>query len=229
MKKGMLAALLCLILLSGCGGKPEPIPLEELPQDYSLEQAKADGCLVTEDGTVTSGRESWEDFLEAVAAGKAASVRLCGYFTLDSLGVSSRYDPEYYASIKNDYPKMSLEDLSYDGEGFTSVFYQEGERCEWNYSLLRRFEQEVQSGLLPYDTCISYILTLLVENGWTWVTAVSTMLFCLIHWPCSTTCMTIRKETGSWKWTALSVLIPTGIGLLVCFLFTSAVRLLGLG
>nr|WP_325229261.1 hypothetical protein [uncultured Oscillibacter sp.] len=159
MKKGMLAALLCLILLSGCGGKPEPIPLEELPQDYSLEQAKADGCLVTEDGTITSGRESWEDFLEAVAAGKAASVRLCGYFTLDSLGVSSWYDPEYTASIKNDYPKMSFEDLSYDGEGFTSVFYQEGERCEWNYSLLRRFEEEAQSDLLPYDSCISYILT----------------------------------------------------------------------
>ena len=50
MKKGMFAALLCLILLSGCGGKPEPIPLEELPQDYSLERAKDDGCLVTEDG-----------------------------------------------------------------------------------------------------------------------------------------------------------------------------------
>ena len=159
MKKGMLAALLCLILLSGCGGKPEPIPLEELPQDYSLERAKADGCLVTEDGTVTSGRESWEDFLEAVDDGKAASVRLCSSFTLDSLGVSSWYDPDYYASIKNDYPKMSFEDLSYDGESFTSVFYQEGERCEWNYSLLRRFEEEVQSDLLPYDSCISYILT----------------------------------------------------------------------
>lgn len=52
MKKGMLAALLCLILLSGCGGKPEPIPLEELPQDYSLERAKDDGCLITEDGAV---------------------------------------------------------------------------------------------------------------------------------------------------------------------------------
>lgn len=159
MKKGMLAALLCLILLSGCGGKPEPLPLEELPQDYSLEQAKADGCLVTEDGTLTSGRESWEDFLEAVDAGKAASVRLCGYFTLGSLGVSSWYDPDYTASIKNAYPKISLEDLSYDREGFTAVSYQEGKRYEWNYSLLRRFEEEVQSDLLPYDSCISYILT----------------------------------------------------------------------
>ena len=159
MKNRMLAALLCLILLSSCGGTPEPVPLEELPEDYSLEQAKADGCLVTEDGTITSGRESWEDFLEAVDAGKSASVRLCSSFTLDSLGVSSWYDPDYYASIKDDYPDMSLEDLSYDGEGFTSVFYQEGKRCEQNYSLLRGFEEEAQSNLLPYDTCISYILT----------------------------------------------------------------------
>ena len=159
MKNRMLAALLCLILLSSCGGTPEPVPLEELPEDYSLEQAKADGCLVTEDGSITSGRESWEDFLEAVDAGKSASVRLCSSFTLDSLGVSSWYDPDYYASIKDDYPNMSLEDLSYDGEEFTSVFYQEGKRCEQNYSLLRRFEEEAQSNLLPYDPCLSYILT----------------------------------------------------------------------
>jgi len=68
--------------------------------------------------------------------------------------------------------------------------------------------------------------TLLVSNGWTWATAVSTLLFCLIHWPCSTTCLTIKKETGSLKWTALSVFIPTAIGITVCFLFTSAVHIL---
>lgn len=38
---------------------------------------------------------------------------------------------------------------------------------------------------------------LLVANGWTWLTAVCTMLFSLLHWPCSTTCLTIHKETGS--------------------------------
>lgn len=81
--------------------------------------------------------------------------------------------------------------------------------------------------LVGYESLAS-LKTLLVEQGWTWVTAVSTMLFCLIHFPCSTTCLTIRKESGSWKWTAVSMLLPTGIGLLVCFLFTSVVRLLGL-
>jgi ferrous iron transport protein B len=75
---------------------------------------------------------------------------------------------------------------------------------------------------------LTELKTLLVANGWTWTTAVSTMLFCLVHWPCSTTCLTIRKETGSAKWTALAVLLPTGIGLLVCFLFAGVVRLVGL-
>ena len=60
---------------------------------------------------------------------------------------------------------------------------------------------------------------LLVQNGWTWITAISTMLFSLMHWPCSTTLMTIKKETGSWKSSIVSFVVPTLIGLLVCFLF----------
>lgn len=69
---------------------------------------------------------------------------------------------------------------------------------------------------------------LLISNGWTWLTAVCVMLFSLMHWPCSTTCLTIRKETQSWKWTAVSFLVPTVMGVIICFVFTSVVRLLGL-
>jgi len=69
---------------------------------------------------------------------------------------------------------------------------------------------------------------LLVGNGWTWMTAVCTMLFSLMHWPCSTTCLTIRKETQSWKWTAVSFAVPTVAGMVICFLFAGTVRLLGL-
>ena len=68
---------------------------------------------------------------------------------------------------------------------------------------------------------------LLVQNGWTWLTAVCTMLFSLMHWPCSTTCLTIHKETQSLKWTVVSFLVPTLIGMTICFLLTTAVRLLG--
>ncbi len=57
----------------------------------------------------------------------------------------------------------------------------------------------------------------LTENGWTWVTAACTMIFSLFHWPCSTTMLTIKKEIGSLKWTILAAILPTWIGLLLCF------------
>ena len=69
---------------------------------------------------------------------------------------------------------------------------------------------------------------LLVANGWTWLTALCTVLFSLFHWPCSTTCLTIARETRSVKWTLLSVAIPAGLGVGLCFLTASAARLLGL-
>ena len=59
---------------------------------------------------------------------------------------------------------------------------------------------------------------LFIENGWTWVTAVCTMMFFLMHWPCATTLLTIKKETGSIKWTLMAVLIPTVFGFIVCSL-----------
>lgn len=65
---------------------------------------------------------------------------------------------------------------------------------------------------------------LLVDNGWTWITAISTMLFSLVHFPCATTLLTIKKETGSWKWTALSFLLPTISGILLCTIFANLAR-----
>lgn len=59
---------------------------------------------------------------------------------------------------------------------------------------------------------------LLVSNGWTFVTALCFMLFSLFHFPCSTTLLTIKKETGSLKWTIFSFLLPTLVGILICFL-----------
>ncbi|MEW5783959.1 MAG: ferrous iron transport protein B [Bacillota bacterium] len=69
---------------------------------------------------------------------------------------------------------------------------------------------------------------LLVHNGWNWLTAVCTMLFAMNHFPCGTTLLTIRKETGSLKWTLVSFLVPTAAGVLICFCVAQAVRLLGL-
>lgn len=69
---------------------------------------------------------------------------------------------------------------------------------------------------------------LLVANGWTWLTAVNVMLFCLMHFPCATTLLTIKKETKSLKWTFISFLVPTFAGVSICFIITQVVRLLGL-
>ena len=59
---------------------------------------------------------------------------------------------------------------------------------------------------------------LLRTQGWTAWTAGAVMLFCLFHWPCSTTLLTIRKETGRWRWAALAALLPTACGLACCLL-----------
>ena len=66
----------------------------------------------------------------------------------------------------------------------------------------------------------------LEAGDWTVLTAVSVMLFSLIHNPCSTTIYTIWKETASLKWTAVASLLPLLLGLIVCFLVTQIWRVI---
>lgn len=61
--------------------------------------------------------------------------------------------------------------------------------------------------ILELDS-LDQLRQLLVTNGWTWLTAVCMLLFSLMHFPCGTTCWTIKKETQSWKWTALAFILP---------------------
>lgn len=67
--------------------------------------------------------------------------------------------------------------------------------------------------------------TLLRDGGWTLLTAVSLMLFSLLHNPCSTTIYTIYRETRSTKWTAVATFMPLAMGAVVCFLVTQVWRL----
>ena len=62
-------------------------------------------------------------------------------------------------------------------------------------------------------------------NGWTWITAVCVIIFSLFHWPCSTTLMTVKKETGSIKWTLVAALLPTAVGVLLCIIFATLARM----
>jgi ferrous iron transport protein B len=81
--------------------------------------------------------------------------------------------------------------------------------------------------LTDFDS-LAQLRALFVSHGWTWLTAVCVMLFSLMHWPCGTTCLTIRKETQSFKWTLVAFAVPTAAGVAACMLVSAAARLLGL-
>ena len=61
---------------------------------------------------------------------------------------------------------------------------------------------------------------ILIQNGWTLLTAINVMIFTLLHFPCTTTLLTIKKESGSWKWVGLAFLLPTVCGIVLCMVTT---------
>ncbi len=72
------------------------------------------------------------------------------------------------------------------------------------------------SGNLTDISDLAALKALLTDNGWTITTAINMLIFTLFHFPCSTTCITIYKETKSLKWTIVSILLPTIIGITIC-------------
>ena len=68
---------------------------------------------------------------------------------------------------------------------------------------------------------------ILLHSGWTTETALCMMALCLLHFPCGTTCLTIRRETGGYRWTLLAMVLPTAVGIAVCMLIHGAFGLLG--
>ena len=76
------------------------------------------------------------------------------------------------------------------------------------------------SGTLVDLESTATIGQILVQNGWNILTAINVMLFTLLHFPCTTTLMTIKKETGSWKWATLGFLLPTICGIAICIVTT---------
>jgi len=79
-------------------------------------------------------------------------------------------------------------------------------------------------GELP---ALSQLYDILMSNGWTLNTAICTIVFSLFHWPCSTTVLTVKKETGSFLWALFSAVYPTVIGIILCMIITFAFKILG--
>lgn len=80
--------------------------------------------------------------------------------------------------------------------------------------------------MMEYEN-LAELGALLTSNGWNLLTAICVMLFSLMHFPCGTTLWTIKKETGSLRWTALSFILPTAMGIIACFTVTCVFRLFG--
>lgn len=78
----------------------------------------------------------------------------------------------------------------------------------------------LSEGSLSRKLSASAMSGILLVNGWTGKTAVCVIVFTLMHWPCSTTLLSIKKETGSWKWTALAAVLPTICGALLCMIIS---------
>jgi ferrous iron transport protein B len=87
----------------------------------------------------------------------------------------------------------------------------------------------LSQGTMCQPASLGAVHSVLFSHGWTWLTALSAMLFSVLHFPCGTTVYTVYKETGSKKWALLSIVIPLVFACIVLVFLQLAVRLTGLG
>ena len=138
-------------------------PLEELENTYTLQQAKLDGCVVMENGDVTSGQVTWTAFLAAAAQGQKTSLRYITYYTLSD---PSKYDPDLYQSIRDDYPALYVHDLYYDGNSYTVRWFENGACIERTYRFLMNYTGGSYSYQEDYAYHDRYVLTNDPEVTW---------------------------------------------------------------
>lgn len=86
----------------------------------------------------------------------------------------------------------------------------------------------MQKGAMLELDSLMEMKELFIANGWTFITALNVMIFSLLHFPCGTTLFTIKKETGSNKWTFISFILPTVVAIIACLLITQFSRLIGI-
>ena len=121
-----------------------------------------DGCVVHENGDISSGEKAWDSFVEQSSDGKPSSVRIGYYYTLDD---SAKYTAEDYEQLKKEYPVLFLKDLEFDGEQYTLLSYEDGSEQKREYSYLKKFEGDAGADAV-YDSYIQYVLT--DEKDATW-------------------------------------------------------------
>ena len=157
--KRLLTILLCLFLLSACGISTKHIinsvPYNEIPQNYSLEDAKNDGVVVYEDYDITAGQAVWDKFIAETEKGNSCDIRLMFYYTMDGQGITPAH--EQYEEIKDDYPGFHIQDLSFDGSLYKLYWVEEGQEYTRKYEYLKRFEDaSVIRYFLVHDNSVTW-------------------------------------------------------------------------
>ena len=156
--------ILCAALLFLTACSRVETSLEKIPEDYSLEQAKSDGCVVHENSDITAGQEVWDGFVEKCEAGQKASVLLTSYHTIDRESMSE----ELYEQEKDKYPVLYVHELCYDGNAYF-LFEKDDEdrnvirRSKYRY--MKRYEGEPNSESASYSSYVYYVL---VNEDVTW-------------------------------------------------------------
>lgn len=130
-------------------------PLEALISDYSLEQAKQDGCVVMENVDVTSGQEIWQEFVQQTINGNAASVRVVHHYNY----------PDF--EIEGIFPCMDVHELTFDGNEYTLRFYgKDGQINVRSFKYLLQSTSYAESPDFPYQSRLRYLLV--NDNTVTW-------------------------------------------------------------
>lgn len=133
-----------------------PIPLEDLPDIYSAEQAMIDGCFVSVDGVARHNQETFHSFAQNAANGIPGFIRL----------FNCHYGEDY---------QWNAMDLSYDGDQF---ILQDSDTYTFRY--LKHFTGEKDRPDASYDSYEYYVLT--NDNTVTWEDILNHRVDAEDHW-----------------------------------------------
>ncbi|KNY30305.1 hypothetical protein Bccel_5585 [Pseudobacteroides cellulosolvens ATCC 35603 = DSM 2933] len=135
----------------------------QLPADYTLEDAKSGNCVVFENGDITHGQSTWDDFITATDDSKPSIVRLAYYYTL---GDPSKYSKDLYQEIKDDYPVLYITDLTFDGKKYIIKGIEDGKLISKEYKYLMKYEGQPKSPTAIFSEYTYYVLV--NDNTVTW-------------------------------------------------------------
>jgi hypothetical protein len=157
LKRSLIFILILFFAVTSCTTEDfaDYTPYNEIPDNYSLDDAKNDNLVVYENGNITAGQSVWDNFVAQTKKDNPCFVRLAFYYTL---GDPERYSPEHYEEIKDDYPVLYIQDLKFDGKNYNLYFVEDGHEYSFTYKYMKKIEGKPSSSTAVYSDYIYYVL-----------------------------------------------------------------------